>query len=163
MIKAQHSIHIDRPVHEVFEFLRDNENRIYWQANLVEQEHEHLDKGSRITEVRNVLGRRVEIRGEVTEYEADRRITFSGHGPHVKKLEYHYTLHDEDGGTRFSTEVDLQLADMFGLTEPIIQRMTDREIDHFNKLLKDILEHPDAHEAAKQLPRHAHHKSKLST
>ena len=42
MIKAQHSIHIDRPVHEVFEFLRDNENRIYWQANLVEQEHQRL-------------------------------------------------------------------------------------------------------------------------
>ncbi len=159
MIKAQHSIHIDRPVHEVFEFLRDHENRIYWQANLVEQEHERLDKGSRITEVRNVLGRRIEIHGEVTEYEADRRITFTGQGPHVKRLEYHYSLDDEDGGTKFSTEVDLQLADMFGMTEPIIQRMTDREIDHFNKLLKDILEHPDVHEAAKQLPKHAHHKS----
>jgi hypothetical protein len=37
--------------------------------------------------------------------------------------------------------------------------MTDREIDHFNKLLKDILEHPDVHEAAKQLPKHTHHKT----
>jgi len=37
--------------------------------------------------------------------------------------------------------------------------MTDREIDHFNKLLKDILADPAAHEAAKQLPRHAHHKT----
>ena len=163
MIKATHSIHIDRPAHEVFEFLRDNENRIYWQANLVEQEHEKLGRGSRITEVRNVLGRRVEIQGEVTEYEADRRLTFTGHGPHVKKLEYHYILHEENGGTRFSTEVDLQLADMFGLTEPIIQRMTDREIDHFNHLLKDILEDPEAHAAAKQLPKHAHHKKSGST
>ena len=157
MIKASHSIHISRPAHEVFEFLRDHENRLYWQGNLVEQEHERLESGSRITEVRNVLGRRVEIQGTVTEFEADRRLAFVGQGPHVKRVEYHYRLHDEDGGTRLDTEVDIELSDMFGMTEPIIQRVTDREIDHFHKTLKDLLEHPEAHEAAKQLPRHAHH------
>ena len=158
MIKTTHVIHIDRPAHEVFEFLRDHDNRMDWQANLVEQEHKKVGKGSQVTEVRNVLGRRVEIKGEITEYEADRRLVFSGSGPHVRRLEYHYQLTGEGATTKLSTEVDLELADKFGLTEPIIQRMTDREVDHFHRLLKDILENPEAHESARQLPRHAHHK-----
>ena len=68
MIKSRHSVHINRPVHEVFEYLCDHENRIYWQGNLTEHEHERTQKGSKITEVRNVLGRRVEIQGEITEF-----------------------------------------------------------------------------------------------
>src|SRR5213082_1940236 len=112
MIRSKHSIHIDRPVHEVFEYLKDHENRIYWQGNLTEAEHEKLAKGTRVTEVRNVLGRRVEIAGEITEFEDDKRLTFVGKGPAVKRLEYHYQLTPEGEGTRLDTEVDIELADL---------------------------------------------------
>lgn len=156
MIRTTHTIRIERPVHEVFDFLRDHENRIYWQGNLVEHDHERLDKGSRVTEVRNVLGRRVEIQGEITEFEADRRLTFSGHGPAVKRLEYHYRLAPESGGTRLDTEVEVDLSDMFGLATPVIQKLTDREVDHAQRTLKDILENEEAHAQVKELPRHRH-------
>jgi uncharacterized protein YndB with AHSA1/START domain len=157
VIRSRHSIHIDRPVDEVFDYLRDHENRIYWQGNLVEHAHERLAKGSRITEARNVLGRRVEINGEITEYESDRRFTFVGSGPHVKRLEYRYVLEPDDGGTRLDTEVEVELPESFGLAVPVIQRLTDRELEHAHTTLKDILEDTKAHEMAKQLPRHKHH------
>jgi uncharacterized protein YndB with AHSA1/START domain len=157
MIRAIHSVHIDRPVHEVFEYLKDHENRIYWQGNLTEAEHEKLAKGTRITEVRNVLGRRVEIQGEITEFEDDKRLTFTGQGPAVKRLEYHYRLKPDAGGTRLDTEVDLELTDLFGIASGVIQKLTDREVDHANQTLKDILEDQAAHAIVKDLPRHRHH------
>ena len=158
MIRSTHSIHINRPVHEVFAYLQDHENRIYWQGNLTEAEHEKMHRGSRITEVRNVLGRRVEIKGEITEFEDDKRITFVGSGPAVKKLEYHYLLKSEGDGTTLDTEIDLELSDLFGIAKPMIQRLTDRELDSAHRNLKDILENEPLHDKVKELPTHAHHR-----
>jgi uncharacterized protein YndB with AHSA1/START domain len=158
VIRSTHSIHIDRPVHEVFAYLQDHENRIYWQGNLTEHEHEKMEKGSRVTEVRNVLGRRVEIKGEITEFEEDKRMTFVGSGPAVKKLEYHYRLKPDAGGTVLDTELDLELTDLFGIAKPLIQRLTDRELDSAHKTLKDLLENQPQHEKVKELPTHAHHR-----
>ena len=157
MIRSTHSIQIERPVHDVFEYLCDHENRIYWQGNLTEHEHEKTHQGSKITEVRNVLGRRVEIAGEITEFEEDKRMTFVGKGPAVKKLEYHYALKPVNGGTRLDTEVDIELSDLFGMAAPVIQRLTDRELDHAHTTLKDLLEHDQVHDKVKELPKHRHH------
>jgi uncharacterized protein YndB with AHSA1/START domain len=157
MIKTSHSVHIDRPVHEVFDYLKDHENRIYWQGNLTEHEHQKIAKGSRVTEVRNVLGRRVEIEGEITEFEEDKRLTFVGKGPAVKRLEYHYILKPDGDGTRLDTELDLELSELFGIAAPVIQRLTDRELDHAHQTLKDILENKTQHEKVKELPTHRHH------
>jgi uncharacterized protein YndB with AHSA1/START domain len=156
VIRSSHSIRIDRPVHDVFEYLRDHENRIYWQGNLTEAEHAKIEKGTRVTEVRNVLGRRVEISGEITEFEDDKRLTFSGKGPAVKKLEYHYVLKPDAGGTRLDTELDLELSELFGIAAPLIQRLTDRELDHAHTTLKDILENEKVHEKVRELPKHRH-------
>ena len=158
MIRSVHTIHIDRPVPEVFSYLRDHENRMAWQTNLVSHEGEHLAKGTKVKEVRNVLGKRIEIEGEITELEEDSRLSFAGSGPHVTRLEYHYRLRPEDGGTRMDTEVDLELADHLGLAIPVIQRLTDREVDNAQQTLKDLLEQHQVREIAKHLPMHAHHK-----
>ena len=160
MITATHTVQIERPVHEVFEYLCDHENRIHWQGNLTEHEHEKIAKGSKITEVRNVLGRRVEIQGEITEFQDDTRLTFVGSGPAVKRLEYHYKLKAENGGTRLDTEIDIELAELFGLARGMIKRLTERELDHAHNTLKDILENREVHENVKQLPTHRHHAKK---
>jgi len=158
MIRSIHTVHINRSVHDVFNYLRDHENRIHWQTNLVSHDGPRLEKGSRLTEVRNVLGRRIEIEGEITELEEDSRLTFAGRGPHVSRLEYHYRLRPEDGGTRLDTEVDLELPDHLGLAVPVIQRLTDREVDNAQQTLKDLLEQDGVHDIARKLPKHAHHK-----
>ena len=120
MISAKHSIVINRPIHEVFEYLCDYDKRMYWHPNLVSQEHQRLEKGARVNEVRNVLGRRVEIEGEITEFVADHRLTFRGHGPQVKRLEYHYVLQLEGNGTRVGTEIDFEFTDVFELAKFVI-------------------------------------------
>ena len=88
-----------------------------------EAEHEKLAKGTRVTEVRNVLGRRVEIQGEITEFDEDRRLTFSGKGPAVKRLEYEYVLKPDAGGTRLDTEIEVELSDLFGIASGVITRL----------------------------------------
>ena len=164
MIKAKHSVHIERPVHEVFEYLRNHENRIYWQTNLVSHSKEaQLEKGMRLSEVRNVLGKRIEITGEVTEFIEDRRLTFKGAGPHVERLEYDYVLKPEDGGTRLDTEIDIKLPDILSVADPVIQKMTERELDTAHHHLKDILEHGGMEAVAEKLPTHHHHKEGSTT
>jgi uncharacterized protein YndB with AHSA1/START domain len=158
MIRSIHTVHINRPVHDVFEYLRQHENRIYWQTNLVDHAGVRLEKGTKLTEVRNVLGKRIEIKGEITELEEDSRLTFAGSGPHVTHLEYHYRLRPEDGGTRLDTEVGLELPGSLGIAVPVIQRVTDREVDNAQLTLKDLLEQRGVHEIAKGLPKHSHHK-----
>jgi uncharacterized protein YndB with AHSA1/START domain len=158
MIRSVHTIYIGRPVSDVFSYLADHENRTAWQTNLVSHEGEHLAKGTRATEVRNVLGKRIEIAGEITEFEPGSRLSFSGSGPHVTRLEYHYRLRPENGGTRLDTEVDLELADHLGLAIPVIQRLTDREVDNAQQTLKDLLEQHQVREIAKTLPKHTHHR-----
>jgi len=39
----------------------------------------------------------------------------------------------------------------------VIQRLTDRELDHAHQTLKDILENKTQHEKVKELPTHRHH------
>src|SRR6266536_2634810 len=122
MIQSRHSIVIHRPAHEVFKYLQDHENRHCWQPNLVSHEKERLARGTKIKEVRNVLGRRIEIEGEIT---------------------------------RLDTEIDLELPDLFGLAWPVIQRMTDRELDNAHQLLKDVLEQQHVQrDVARKLPPH---------
>ena len=74
MIQSRHSIVIHRPTHEVFKYLQDHGNRLCWQPNLVSHEKERLARETKITEVRNVHGRRIEIEGEITEFEADQKV-----------------------------------------------------------------------------------------
>jgi len=155
MIQSRHSIVIHRPAHEVFKYLQDHENRHCWQPNLVSHEKERLARGTKIKEVRNVLGRRIEIEGEITEFEPDQTLTFKGKGPHVKRLEYQYRLKPEGKSTRLDTEIDLELPDLFGLARPVIQRMTDRELDNAHQLLKDVLEQQHVQrDVARKLPPH---------
>lgn len=156
MIRSTHSVHINRPVPEVFEYLRNHENRIYWQGNLVEHKPQKTDGGAKVTEVRNVLGRRIEIEGEFTEVEPNRLLTFAGQGPHVQRLEYRYNLQADNGGTRVDTSMEVELPNKLDLAGPVIQRLTDRELDHAMKTLKDLLEQDEVRNMAKELPAHRH-------
>ena len=156
MIRSSHSIHIDRPVHDVFDYLRDHENRIYWQGNLTEAEHSKIEKGTRIVEVRNVLGRRVEIAGATTEFRTARLTPPRGSGGQEARIPLRVLMPDA-GGTRLDTELDLELSELFGIAGPVIQRLTDRELDHAHTTLKDIpLENQKVHEKVRVLPGHRH-------
>src|SRR4030066_172179 len=76
MIQNEVTIHINRPVEQVFRFLVDSKNLRTWQSNLVENEQltkEPMRVGTRFREVRRMGPRQSEIQLEITDFELNKR------------------------------------------------------------------------------------------
>ncbi len=160
MLTAKSSVHIERPLDEVFRYMEDQENRFHWQPGLMNHQHEPLRVGAKITEVRNLMGRRLEIQGQVTAYERNKSWSFQGKGPVVKSVTYHNRFEPEGEGTRVNVEVEYEGGRVFGLAQPALQRIVQREIQTSLDHLKDVMEaHQDLHLAIALLPPHEHRKA----
>ncbi len=85
-----------------------------------------LAVGTKVREVRRVLGRRMQLEWTVTEYEPSRRIVFAwtGKSMHVTGA---VTFEPVDGGTRVSTHNDIRTRGAFRLLEPLVTRAVRRE------------------------------------
>jgi len=140
MTRIEHSVLIERPVEEVWDYLMDATNNPVWQGPVIEaRAGAELEVGSRIDEVMQFLGRRVEVTWEVTELEPLRRSavrTASGPVP----MHGGYTLEPVGGSTRFTMDSELEAHGFFKLAEPVFARMARREGVTSCETLKDVLE-----------------------
>src|ERR1044071_5210646 len=76
MIQHEVSIHLNKPVEQVFAFLMDTTKLSTWQSNLIKTEtltEGPLRAGSRFREIRRLGRREAEIQGEITAFEANKR------------------------------------------------------------------------------------------
>ena len=85
-----------------------------------------LAVGTKVREVRRMLGRRLELVWTVTEYEPNRRIVFDWRG---KRMDVTGAVRFEpvEGGTRVSTHNDIRGRGVFRLLEPLIDAAVRRE------------------------------------
>ena len=75
MIRQEFTIHLNRPVEQVFAFLMDISKLSAWQSNLIKTESltkGPLRMGSRFREIRRFGSKESEIQGEVTAFEANK-------------------------------------------------------------------------------------------
>src|SRR5437588_3393233 len=100
MAKIEFTTDVQRPVEEVFAYLTDAANLPEWQSGAIEGRMETpgpVAVGSRLVEVRKFLGRRIESKLEVTDYEPNRRFGFKTvSGPIPFRVDH--TLEPLDGG-----------------------------------------------------------------
>ncbi len=75
MTKIEHSVVIERPPEDVWAFVHDPANDPKWQTTIIESRapDEPMGVGTRVSEVRQFLGRRFETGFEVTQFEPHRR------------------------------------------------------------------------------------------
>ena len=102
MVTVEHEVMVSRPRPEVFAYLANPRNLPEWQSSVLETRMEAegpVAVGSRWTEVRRVLGRKMEAGVEVTEYDPDRRFPVRSIAEPVRFLVEH-TLEEAEGGTR---------------------------------------------------------------
>ena len=75
MVRFELSVDIDRPLHEVWEYLTDPERVPEWQSS-AQSSHQVSDGpmrvGTRWQEVRRFVGKKVEMVMELTDYEPNR-------------------------------------------------------------------------------------------
>lgn len=142
MPRVEESVHIERPVAEVFAYVADPDNQTTIQSNMIEFHSDGpLEKGRRTNGVTRVAGRKIEWTAEVTEFEQDRRVEIrSIDAP----MDFHITwqYEPEDGGTRIRFEQEVgSLGSFFGrLADPVVTKMYARDVRSNLENLKTLLE-----------------------
>jgi uncharacterized membrane protein len=146
MTKVERSIVIERPIEEVWDYVNDPAKDVTWQSTLREAEQltdGPVGVGTRVREIRQFLGIRVETTWEVTEYEPTRTSSIKAVSGPVP-LSGRYVLESVNGGTRFTVLGELDAHGLFKLAEPVFARMTGRELESNLGHLKDLLEQGQA-------------------
>jgi uncharacterized membrane protein len=145
MTPVERSIVIDKPVDQVWTFVHDPAKDPLWQTTLLESQQlteGPIGIGTKVREVRNFLGRRVEMAWEFTEYEPNRRSAIRAVSGPVP-LSGGYALEPVDGGTKLTVAGELGAHGLFRLAEPVFARITARELEANLGHLKDLLEAPE--------------------
>ncbi|HET6821395.1 MAG TPA: SRPBCC family protein, partial [Anaerolineales bacterium] len=137
MIQHEVSIHLDKPVEQVFAFLMDTGKLATWQSNLIKSEQlteGPLRAGSRFREVRRINNKETEIEGEITSLEPNRRLetkTFTKPQAMVS-----YSLDPEQGGTRLRYKFILITNGLMRLLEPVIASSIKKDTEADFETLK---------------------------
>jgi carbon monoxide dehydrogenase subunit G len=140
--RAEHTVVVDRPPDEVFDFLTDISKLPEWQSGAVavKEPEGSVGVGSTYVQVLSFLGRRTDATLEVTEFEPGRRFSLKGvSGPFP--FEVRHTLEAEDGGaTRLHVELEGATRGFFKLTEGLVERKAQRQIEDDFATLKQMVE-----------------------
>jgi uncharacterized protein YndB with AHSA1/START domain len=142
MIKNEVTIHINRPVEQVFTFLADTKNLRTWQSGLVENEQlteEPLRVGSRFREVRRTGPRQSEIQAEITVFEPNKH--FATKTLTKPQVTVSYAFEEENGGTRITYKFVMITSGFMRLLEPLIAGSIKKDTDSDFEKLKHVLEH----------------------
>lgn len=145
MIRIEASVTVNRPLEEVFRFMTDNQNALQWQSGLLEARvtNDVVGIGKTWVDVVQVLGRRIEIVSELTEFEPLSAVGFkSTSGP--IPLEGRYAFEPDGEGTKVTFTLQGEAGGFFKLAEPIVARSTQRQWETNLANLKDLLEQRDA-------------------
>jgi uncharacterized membrane protein len=108
MVKVANSVVIDRPIHEVFEFVANFENEPRWKPDVVRRVERlsgsPMEVGARYREVSGPPGAERETTFEVTECKLGEGVAFRSSGGSRGA----YSFEETDGGTRVTFAVDVR-------------------------------------------------------
>ncbi len=141
MIQHEVTIHLNRPVEQVFAFLMDTGKLSTWQSNLIKMEKitaGPLRAGSRFKEVRRLGRRESEIQAEITAFEPN--IRFETKTLTKPQVTVSYSFEAEDGGTRLKHKFVMLTSGLMRFLEPLIAGSIKKESESDFETLKHILE-----------------------
>jgi uncharacterized membrane protein len=148
--RYEHSIEIERPVEEVFDFISRPENFPLWQESLLEIRREAegpLRVGSEVTEVRSFMGRRMETTWTCTEHEPCERSSIE-EDEGLVPFKGTFELEALGGSTLFTWTVETPGPRGIKVPGAIVGRMVRRQLAVDSERLKELLEGGgDGHEA----------------
>ena len=141
MIQHEVTIHLNRPVEQVFAFLADSQNLRTWQSGLIENQQlteGSMRVGTRFREVRRTGPRQSEIEGEITAFERNKH--FATKTLTKPNATVSYSFEPENGGTRLDYKFIMLTSGIMRLLEPLIAGSIKKDTDMDFQKLKSILE-----------------------
>ena len=142
MSKFKMSIHIERPIEEVFSAFTDARTQPQWDPNLLEGRHEPdgpAKLGTKVTEVRKFMGRVSENITELIEFEVNKKIVRKGtDGPMT--LTGIVTFIQTASGTDVEWIWVIEMTGLLSLIAPIMIPLFMRNSEPILGNLKQLLE-----------------------
>ena len=141
MIQHEVTVHLNRPVEQVFAFLMDTTQLTAWQTNLIKIDkitEGPLRLGSRFREVRRLGRRESQIQGEITAFEPNKR--FETKTLTKPQVTVSYFLEPEQGGTRVKHRFVMMTSGFMRLLEPLIVSSLKKGTTADFETLKRLLE-----------------------
>ena len=142
-MRVEECVEINRPVHEVFNYVSDVGNYPTWMADALEVRTDTPGpprQSDRFVVAIKSVGRRFETPYERTSYESDRRYTDRAlGGPNPNHL-WHSAFQEVPGGTRFTRTVDVESGGLLKLLEPVQKRAAGRQLRKDLQTLKQVVE-----------------------
>jgi hypothetical protein len=142
MARIDQKLTIRAPAPLVFGYLTEPEKAVVWQSSLLEARLEPegpMRRGTRIEEVRKILGRKLDSVVEVTELEPAH--LFAGRvasGP--LPFEFRYTLEESGGMTVLDFHMEGEPGGFFRLAEPLVVRSVKQQQESDFATLKELAE-----------------------
>jgi len=140
MFKVEISLHINRPVAEVFKYLNDPTKMPEWNSTIEKAipSETPVKVGTRIRSRLRMLGRKIEGTYEVVELEPNKRVVTKSQEPFPWKAII--TFQAENGGTRLVSAAEAELGGFFKLSEPIFARIMKKQLQAQYETAKELLE-----------------------
>jgi len=141
-MRVEESVEINRPLHEVFNYVSDVGNYPEWMAHALEVRKDTpgpQQSDSFVVAIKSV-GRRFETPYERTSYEADRRYTDRAVGGPIPNQRWHSDFQEVPGGTRLTRAVDVESGGLLKLLQPLQKRAAERQLRKDLQTLKGVVE-----------------------
>ena len=142
MPHAEHTVTVNRPQKDVFDYLTEGTHNREWRAGVLEIERTSAAEGQGAT-YRQVLsgpgGRRIDGDYQVTVFEPPRRLEFQVTAGPARPTGVFELREDADQSTRVRFSLDLNPSGLMRLMTPMISRQMRREVAQLDNL-KAILE-----------------------
>ena len=142
MPRAEHTVTINRPAADVFDYLADGTNNGQWRTGVLEISRTSPSSGAGAT-YRQVLsvpgGRRIDGDYRVTEYEPPRRLGFEVVAGPVRPTGVFEITEQTPGTSQVRFELEVRPRGFMILMTPMIAATTRREVAALDTL-KEVLE-----------------------
>ena len=143
--KVSATVTINRPIDEVFNFIKNLNNHANWQTGVLESRitsEGEIGIGSTYKYITQMMGRKISTTGEITTCDVNEGFKYrSTSGPF--QIVGGYAFEMEDGNTMVTQQISADIEGFFRLAEPIVVRNVQRNIQNNLLTLKETMEAED--------------------
>ena len=144
-MKVEHSVVIDKPVEQVWNFLTDFQNTPKWDIGVLETRQTSEGSAGLGTTFQNTgpfLGRNSVREYKVTEYEPDRKVTVQLITPvmFIRQAEVSYTFERAENRTKLTFTGGIEFSGLFKIIQPLLLQRAKRDGQGDLENLKRLME-----------------------
>jgi uncharacterized membrane protein len=144
-VRVARTIHVAAPARAVYDVVMDPSRLGEWVTihdHLEGNSASPLEKGSKLTQVLRLAGRKFTVHWNVVANEPCEHVVWEGRGPVASHARVEYRFESNDGGTDFSyvNEYDLPGGALGRIAGRAVARVTQKELEATLQRLKQLVE-----------------------